>query len=518
MDARLARTRIAEIAAWAADLEFDDLPESVIARARLQRASVLAAARAGSTSAAVRRLHGATRAWGAEGGAHVVGARLWLEPAAAAYANAAASIAHDWDDYLYMGHTGHSAVWAARSVAATEGISPDQELVAQVAANEVEGRLGAALFIGPHNGQLWSSIHCAGAAIATGKLLELDADRLAHALAISLYQPPYGLWPGFMGPDTKLLTAAEPTAQGIRAGGLAASGLTGPLDVIENPRGLLAHLAFVGQPTMLDGLGRVWLTDTLAYKPRPGCAYLQAPVEGLLQLLHEGRFAAEDVERIDVDCGYLAMAMEALAAGQPLTPVSVNFSIKLSAAVILLAGRLTHEELHEDWLRTHCDQLNELAARVHLHHDWDLTVESVTAAAAGGGHAQLLAMLPLAQLRLVRRRMHELGLDGYALGLGDARTLLARGDVRRAVARNVRDRFLRRARADGAARQTLDTSRLRMTFPVRLRITLHSGRTVEVAAAERGACGAPLAEQSAVVREKWLATRGTVGELELICT
>jgi hypothetical protein len=57
-----------------------------------------------------------------------------------------------------------------------------------------------------------------------------------------------------------------------------------------------------------------------------------------------------------------------------------------------------------------------------------------------------------------------------------------------------------------------------MTFPVRLRITLHSGRTVEVAAAERGACGAPLAEQSAVVREKWLATRGTVGELELICT
>ena len=28
------------------------------------------------------------------------------------YRNAAASIAHDWDDYLFMGHTGHSAVLA----------------------------------------------------------------------------------------------------------------------------------------------------------------------------------------------------------------------------------------------------------------------------------------------------------------------------------------------------------------------------------------------------------------------
>ena len=26
------------------------------------------------------------------------------------YRSAAASIAHDWDDYLFMGHTGHSAV------------------------------------------------------------------------------------------------------------------------------------------------------------------------------------------------------------------------------------------------------------------------------------------------------------------------------------------------------------------------------------------------------------------------
>src|SRR3954453_22656616 len=192
-----------------------------------------------------------------------------------------------------MGHTGHSAVWASQA----EDATGDDALRAQIAANEVSGRLGAALFLGPHNGQFWSTIHCPGAALAAGMLRGLDAEHLANAMAISLYQPPYGLWPGFMGPDTKLLTAAEPVAQGIRAAALAAEGFTGPLDVLESPRGLLAHLAFAPRPSMLGALGQVWLTDTLVFKPYPGCAYLQAAVEAVLRLeLDPGSVRAIEVD------------------------------------------------------------------------------------------------------------------------------------------------------------------------------------------------------------------------------
>src|SRR5207245_8633309 len=141
------------------------------------------------------------------------------------YAGAAASVAHDWDDYLFMGHTGHSSVWVARALAG----EPDTALRAQIAGNEVAGRLGAALLLGPHNGQFWSAIHCASAAAAAGVAMGLEGERVAHAIAIALYQPPYGLWPGFMGPDTKLLTAAEPAVQGARAAMLAAGGVDGPL-------------------------------------------------------------------------------------------------------------------------------------------------------------------------------------------------------------------------------------------------------------------------------------------------
>jgi 2-methylcitrate dehydratase PrpD len=176
-----------ELGRFAAELSLGVIPARVAERARLQTAAVLAAGRAGERAAAPFAEH-------APAG-----------PLGEVYAGAAASIAHDWDDYLFMGHTGHSAVWTARAFAPEDR---DTALVAQIAGNEVAGRLGAALFLGPHNGQFWSSIHCGGAAAAAGVALGLDAERLAHALAIALYQPPYGLWPGFMGPATKLLTAA----------------------------------------------------------------------------------------------------------------------------------------------------------------------------------------------------------------------------------------------------------------------------------------------------------------------
>jgi 2-methylcitrate dehydratase PrpD len=477
-----APTRIQRFADWASELTLDSIPESVVERARLQAMNTVAGGLAGSTAAGVVKLREATSHWAAPGQVGVIGTSDEWEPAAAAYANAAASIAHDWDDYLYMGHTGHSAVWAARAVADVAGSDGDDVLAAQIAANEIEGRLGAALFVGPHNGQFWSSIHCAGAAVAAARLRRLDPDQTANAIAIALYQPPFGLWPGFMGPDTKLLTAAEPVAQGIRAAILAASGFTGPLDVIENRRGFLAHFSYAPRPSALDGLGQVWLSDTLAYKEYPGCAYLQAAVEGVLRLREENGFEAGDVARIDVRAGWLTTAMEKLAAGEPLTAVRVNFSVALSTAVALTAGRLTHEELDGDWLATRDDELRELATRVFLTHDWDLTMKTLQGVGATASD------IPLRKLPAIRKRMQQTGMDNVGLGFAD---------LREAVART---RKLR-------GQTPTNGGQPRMTFPCHVAVQLRSGGVLETDGRERGASGAPLAEQQQVVSQKFDAVQ-----------
>src|SRR3954451_9398401 len=379
-----------QIGEWAAGLSEAEIPERVRARPDLQRRSIAAAAAAGADAAA-------PFARAAPDG-----------PLGEFYASAAASMAHDWDDYLYSGHTGHSCVPAAQAFSD----DPSRQLLAQLAGNEVAGRLGLALFVGPHNGQFWASIHCAGGAIAAGVAMGLDAERLAHALAIALYQPPYGLWPGFMGPDTKLSTAAEPAVQGARAALLAADGVRGALDLIEDRRGLLTHLAFVRRKSAFGGLGDVWLTDTVAFKPRPGCAYLQAAVDAALR----ADVAPGDVREVEIAAGYLTVAMESLGSRAGFGPVGVTFSARLSVAVALLAGRLTHEELDPGWLGEHASRLGELAGRTRVRHDWELTLATVEGAAAGGAS---LADVPLRAWGRAIRRLRDLRMSDLALNVSE---------------------------------------------------------------------------------------------------
>ncbi|HEY1359455.1 MAG TPA: MmgE/PrpD family protein [Thermoleophilaceae bacterium] len=454
-----------ELGRWAAGLSLAAVPERVLERARLQTDAVLAAGRAGERAAA-------SFAAGAPRG-----------PPGEIYMGAAASIAHDWDDYLFMGHTGHSSVWTSRAFASDDA---ERALLAQIAGNEVAGRLGAALFLGPHNGQFWSSIHCGGAAAAAGVALGLDPGRLAHAIAISLYQPPYGLWPGFMGPETKLLTAAEPAAQGSRAALLAAEGVHGPLDVIESPRGLLTHLAFVRRPAMLGALGGVWLTDTLAFKPLPGCAYLQAAVEAALR----SELAPGDIAGIEVEAGVLTVAMEELAPASLGGPASVNFSAARSVAIALIAGALTHEQLDPAWLAEHAAEIEELAGRVRVRHDWELSLDTLRGTVDAGVSASDVGAG--GWLRVLRR-MRELRMP-EVIDAGELRRLVGRGDLRAELWRLVRK--------PGGGLESLDTGAMRMSFPCRLRFRLRSGRRFEVEGAQPGSSGRPLEEQRRVVEEK----------------
>jgi len=455
------------IAEWAVSLRVEDLPASVRERAGLQAECVAAARAAGEEAAA-------PFAAVAPGG-----------PLGEIYRSAVASIAHDWDDYLFMGHTGHSAVPAAAAFAD----DVETALVARVAANEVAGRLGAALFLGPHNGQFWASIHCAAAAVAASVGLGLDAERTAHALGIALYQPPYGMWPGFMGPQSKLLTAAEPAAVGARAALLAAEGVTGALDVIEHPRGVLSALSFAPQPGMFGALGRVWLTDTLAFKRLPGCAYLQSVAEAALASGVE----AGEVAGIEIEAGWLTCEMEELGRGPDLTPVRVNFSAALTTAIALIAGRLTPVELGPAWLGEHGEAVRALAARVSLRHDPALTAATLRGSLDAGASPDL----GLGDLLRIRRRL------GYA-NMGEAnpapaviRAIAADRGLRLHLGRSLRER-LRGAGID-AGIDGLDTAALRMTFPSCLKIRMRDGSTKVVEGSEPGSCGQPLPEQRAVV-------------------
>src|SRR5262249_39688385 len=148
-----------------------------------------------------------------------------------------------YDDYLFAGHTGHSAVLVTLALAEKYGISGKEFLAAQTVANEVGGRLGASVLFGPHNGQMWSFVHLIGAALVTSRVMGLEASQMRSAIGLAMSQPNYPLRPAFFGSEAKVLLAATTAQIGVQAAQLAASGLRGRDDVIEHEHGFASKFA-----------------------------------------------------------------------------------------------------------------------------------------------------------------------------------------------------------------------------------------------------------------------------------
>lgn len=483
------------IGRWAAELSAPDIPAAVVDGARAQRRSVVGGIAASSRDASTHRLVAAVESWAGPGPAAMVLSDRQVAVDDALYAASAASVALDFDDYLCFGHTGHSAVLTPMLLAAETGASGIEQLTAQIVANELEGRIGGATLVGPLNGQMSTHIHAAGAAVAAGRLLGLDGTRMAHALALALAHPIRATVPGFMGPDSKLSMVAESTVAGLRAARLAACGVTGPLDALDHPGGVVAALSFAPLREALGGLGEAWTTTTLSVKPYPGCAYVDTTLDAVLSL-DLGPVEPNEIESVSVHAGVLTCAMDALSAPYAATdapsPVTVTFSVPWNVAVALRAGRVSEDEIREDWLSAHRTELVQLRDRVRIEHDPALTSRSVEAFTDVVPPRRLLAALGPRQLATAATALRR----EHPVDLGGAREIVELA------------RELVRTRPGSGSTRWWDPTALeafRFEFPSRVTVRLRDGteRSAE-ASVPRGGAGNRDVPPSAVARRKLL--------------
>ncbi|MDQ3985974.1 MAG: MmgE/PrpD family protein [Actinomycetota bacterium] len=476
-------TTVESIARWATHVTFDDIPDDVRALLRAQRLSVLGGMAASNGNEVVTRvLSGlAIEGW-------PLGRSLESDLGAATVM----SMALDFDDYVCFGHTGHSAVTVPLLLSLETGASANDQLVAQTIADEVGARLGGMCLIGPLNGQLWSFIHAAEAALSAGRIMGLDEEAMANALAISLYQPPRPATVGFIDADTKLLTATDPTLMGVRAARLAAAGVAGPLEVLDHRGGFPNAFSYAPITGMLSGLGRGWATRTLSVKPYPGCAYLDSIVDCLTEM---GPPTADEVSAIRVQGGLLTCGMDALSRsstrGESLTSVRVNFSVGATVAILLIAGELTTDQMRTSWLGEHAGQIASAMRKVDLRHDWQLT--------RAGSATMAHLVPPRAVLRDVGRRRL---IGGVARMRKDHRSIrLSAKDTMGVI------RLGREQRADGP-KQFWDEDALahfRMSLPAAVEVTTKSGRILEAEThVPKGAAGHPAHGPIRIAREKFV--------------
>lgn len=485
------------LAQWASSLEFEQIPERVVERAKLQMLSVFGALYAGFGHDASQRVYRLAASRGGKGAVLIPNGEE-VTPETAIWAHAAFGVIHDFDDYLFAGHTGHSSVLASLAFAAREGRSGRDLLTTQTVVNELGGRLGASMLFSSQNGQMWSYIHNLGAAVAGARLSGLDAEGINRALGIAFAQPPFALAPGFFGGESKILIAAEPAAAGARAAELAKEGMTAADDALGDPQGFLRR--FAGHPLdwMFTGLGEAWVSDSLTYKVVPGCAY----IDGAVDCLEEVKAAFEekngrallpgDVREIKVWGSVLTVGMEMLCSlyrtPEQLTTVACNFSVPLSLAAMLIAGELVPEATSSWFLDRRRDEIVELSNRITLEHDPALT--------------RRLAGLEQAGIDLGAAIS---GVDPKALGrLGEA--MIAFSGARERLG-EPKERVI--PTLEGKSFEEFE-----MRIPARLVLTTASGEEFSAEVdVPRGAAGRQWDETKTLVTEKFLRNAAvTIGE------
>lgn len=377
----MPQTIIERACKWIVDLSYDDIPSDVIEIAKRQILDTFAAIAAGSRSTVGVRLKKALSALGETGSSTTLphGEKWPLEQSI--YYHAAMTNALELDNFSFMGHFSQSSVSVALGVGEKLNSSGKALLLALITAAEVSGRMGAYFAIGPQQGHMRSFIHRVGGAIASGKLLHLSHHQMTQAIAISLSMPEFTLFPAAFSPDTKVICTSAATVEGMRAAYMAKEGMDAAVDILESPVGFIAYLTYLKDiPDLWAHLGKSWNLYPISFKKYATCSYAQGPVNAVLEIRNKHQLRPEEIKRIDIYGPIVTSVMEKFSIphdGGQLSPVNTHFSTKRSVSAAILFGELTGDFYRDGNFETKAYEIQQLAEKCHLHHEWQLTVDLI---------------------------------------------------------------------------------------------------------------------------------------------
>lgn len=301
-----------ELAAWAANLRYADLPHAVTHQFRRCLLDYYCAVIAGSTTATsqvVQSYFADTESGNASG---VVGTHLRFAPHTAAFVNGTAAHGLEIDDGYTPGsyHPGAACLPAVMAVAEANGASAQEVVTAGVVAYEISCRLARAGHPytwqnGFHNTGINGVFGCAA---GVGTLIGLDPQHMCWALGMA-GSFASGLFE-FLGEgsEIKRLHPGKCARDGVVVAELAKRGIDGPSTAIEGKNGYFK--AYAGGnakiETLFDDLGNDYEMLKTYVKPYPCCRHLHAPIDAILALKQAHRYDPASITRVQVQTNKVA--------------------------------------------------------------------------------------------------------------------------------------------------------------------------------------------------------------------
>lgn len=338
-----AQTTTAVLADFVASAEYAALPAALVRRVARQGLDLVGVALAGHDEAAARAVR---RLANSPGPATIWGTTATASEADAAFANATAGHALDFDDMWLPGaHPTAPILPAAFAVAEASGGSGRELIAALVAGYEVMGRLHSAVSgrFGWHPTGVFGTF---GAAAAASRLLRLAPAQTATAFGIAGSMA--GGIDGQSGTMTKPLHAGLAARSGVQAAFLAAAGFTASDSVFDGKRSFFEAF-FPGTSPQIwrltADLGRSYylLNPGIGIKMYPAGYYMHQSFEAALNIVLDEGIAANEIASIRI-----GVTGSRFDRPVPRSPLDAKFSVQYMAAMAVLFRRLTVDLFDEE--------------------------------------------------------------------------------------------------------------------------------------------------------------------------
>jgi len=337
----------AAVVDFAAQLDYDDLPSSVVEKAKWHILDTFGCAMAGRGLGISANARQAARAMGG-GDCPVFGTHQNASASAAAFANAVTANALDYDDGFEidgkgMGHPGSTIVSAALCALGQQPISGKAFITAVVAGYEINNRL---IYSMQPSAERFAEVYGVsqhqgiGACITYSRLRGLQRDAMNNAIGLAGGLTPVPSLHKYNWNSRPIISLKDFVAPAAMAGVLAVelsqSGFIGSSDLFDGPAGYWRMMGSdrFDAARLTQALGQHWYLEDSSFKLYPACRWMAPALEAFERLVTDHDIAVDDIVAVNIDT--FSVIRDKLMAVDPINEIDAQFSLPFCIAALAM--------------------------------------------------------------------------------------------------------------------------------------------------------------------------------------
>ncbi|ATW27396.1 MmgE/PrpD family protein [Candidatus Formimonas warabiya] len=341
------------LSSYVAGLRWEDIPEEVISRSKINILDTLGVAVRGSLTNHAKAAFQTISELDGPDQASVIGQERGLNVTQAAFLNALSAHAIDFDDAHKFVHPGCVVIPSALCLAEKLNRSGKSFILAVIAGYDISVRVSQAAGVEHRKRGFHPTGTCnfLGAAAAAARALGLEASQVEAAFGIAGTQAAGLTQYRFDGSADKHFHAGMAAQGGVLSALLAQSGFQGTKEILEGKFGFLNVLGNGGSPEKLvQGLGEVFPISETDIKPYPSCRQTHTVVDLALQAAQKN-MAEGDIKEILVEIYDYATESWLVDTSPPESGLQGMLNIPYCLASALVYGKLSLEHFQPEMLR-----------------------------------------------------------------------------------------------------------------------------------------------------------------------